>query len=63
MLALNAVSNEEWGESVYKVLTPGAALLAKWLPVFFVPSLITLPLASGLGNVWEVRVHFMCRFC
>ena len=56
MLALNAVSNEEWGESVYKVLTPGAALLAKWLPVFFVPSMITLPLASGLGNVWEVRV-------
>jgi hypothetical protein len=29
-------------------------LLAKWLPVFFVPSLITLPLASGLGNAWEV---------
>lgn len=28
------------------------------LPVFFVPSLITLPLASGLGNAWEVS---LCR--
>jgi putative effector of murein hydrolase len=27
-------------------LSPGAQLLAKWLPVFFVPSLITLPLAD-----------------
>jgi putative effector of murein hydrolase len=27
-------------------LPPGANLLAKWLPVFFVPSLITLPLAD-----------------
>ena len=29
-----------------KVLQPGAGLLAKWLPLFFVPSLITLPLAD-----------------
>jgi putative effector of murein hydrolase len=28
------------------LLPPGANLLAKWLPVFFVPSLITLPLAD-----------------
>lgn len=29
-------------------------MLAKWLPVFFVPGLITLPLASGLGDAYEV---------
>jgi hypothetical protein len=43
------------GESLFQVLTPGAALLAKWLPVFFVPSLVTLPLASGFGSFAEVR--------
>jgi hypothetical protein len=42
------------GEGLYLALNPGATLLAKWLPVFFVPSLITLPLASGLGNAREV---------
>eukprot|EP00571_Detonula_confervacea_P013677 CAMPEP_0172311366 /NCGR_PEP_ID=MMETSP1058-20130122/14632_1 /TAXON_ID=83371 /ORGANISM="Detonula confervacea, Strain CCMP 353" /LENGTH=398 /DNA_ID=CAMNT_0013024525 /DNA_START=341 /DNA_END=1537 /DNA_ORIENTATION=+ len=57
MIFLNAI-NEKWGEGVYRVLNPGAMLLAKWLPVFFVPSLITLPLANGLGNVWEVLKVF-----
>ena len=45
------------GEGLYLALNPGATLLAKWLPVFFVPSLITLPLASGLGNAREVRIR------
>ena len=54
MLLLTSL-NEELGEGVYGLLNPGATLLAKWLPVFFVPSLITLPLASGLGDAWEVR--------
>ena len=55
MLALDTVSgNNKWGEKVYQLLNPGATLLAKWLPVFFVPSLITLPLASGLGDPYEV---------
>jgi putative effector of murein hydrolase LrgA (UPF0299 family) len=44
-----------FGESMFKALSPGAALLAKWLPVFFVPSLVTLPLADGLGSASEVR--------
>ncbi|KAL7579221.1 hypothetical protein ACA910_011383 [Epithemia clementina (nom. ined.)] len=35
------------------MLQPGATLLAKWLPVFFVPSLVTLPLSAGLGSVME----------
>ena len=35
-------------------MDPGAALLAKWLPVFFVPSLVALPLADGVGGPAEV---------
>jgi len=69
MVSLNAIAvagddddddhNEKkrMGEGLYRVLNPGATLLAKWLPVFFVPSLITLPLASGLGNAREVRIR------
>lgn len=44
----------EWGDSVYSILSPGAAVLAKWLPVFFVPSLVTLPLAQSMGSGWEL---------
>ena len=43
------------GPQLYNLLSPGAALLAKWLPVFFVPSLVTLPLAAGLGTAMEVN--------
>ena len=39
---------------LYDTLQPGADLLAKWLPVFFVPSLITLPLADSLGTAAEL---------
>jgi putative effector of murein hydrolase LrgA (UPF0299 family) len=42
------------GDKLYQLLSPGAALLAKWLPVFFVPSLITLPLADSVASVSEV---------
>ena len=48
MLITNAVK-EEWGDFIYGLLAPGATLLAKWLPVFFVPSLVTLSLAK---RVW-----------
>eukprot|EP00978_Attheya_sp_CCMP212_P047244 scaffold421281_cov53-Attheya_sp.AAC.1 len=30
------------GETLYSKLEPGSAVLAKWLPVFFVPSLVTV---------------------
>lgn len=43
-----------WGETAFLVLEPGAALLAKWLPVFFVPGLATLPLAPKIGSGLEV---------
>ena len=42
------------GEAMFRALSPGAALLAKWLPIFFVPSLITLPLAGNIGSAMEV---------
>lgn len=42
------------GDSIYTLLAPGSAVLAKWLPVFFVPSLVTLPLAQSLGSSMEV---------
>ena len=61
MLSLNAFAGDDGGggagEGLYRALNPGATLLAKWLPVFFVPSLIALPLASGIGNAWEVRAR------
>ena len=41
--------------SIFAALTPGAALLAKWLPVFFVPALAMLPLSPPIGNSFEVR--------
>lgn len=44
-----------FGSGMFSLLNPGAALLAKWLPVFFVPSLITLPLAGSIGPPMEVR--------
>lgn len=43
------------GDRLYGVLAPGASLLAKWLPVFFVPSLVTLPLVGRVGSSPEVR--------
>ena len=53
LLLLRALSKDA-AESVYKKLLPGAELLAKWLPVFFVPSLVTLPLAEGLSSSAEL---------
>lgn len=49
------------GPQLYNILSPGSALLAKWLPLFFVPSLITLPLADSVGSIAEVR-HFLLSF-
>lgn len=53
LLGINAIKTE-WGDSIYNILAPGAAVLAKWLPVFFVPSLVTLPLAQSFGNGVEL---------
>lgn len=45
---------QEKANTLFNQLQPGAALLAKWLPVFFVPTLITLPLSAGLGSFVEL---------
>ena len=46
---------ERLSESVFALLEPGALLIgAKWLPVFFVPSLVTLPLTDPLGSTAEL---------
>ena len=42
------------GESIFASLNPAAILLAKWLPVFFVPGLAMLPLAPSVGSGLEV---------
>ena len=44
------------GESIFRALSPGAGLLAKGLPVFFVPGLAMLPLAPSLGSSIEVSL-------
>ena len=49
-----ANDDDDAGSALYQTLQPGAALLAQWLPVFFVPSLVTLPLAEGLGSVSDL---------
>ncbi len=45
------------GDGVFTYLSPGAGLLAKWLPVFFVPGLAMLPLAPSMGSPLEVSTH------
>lgn len=54
LIALSS-TKQSLGDGLYSLLAPGAAVLAKWLPVFFVPSLVTLPLAQSLGSSVEVR--------
>jgi putative effector of murein hydrolase len=46
------------GDGLFKALSPGAALLTKWLPVFFVPGLAMLPLAPSIGTAVDVRLVY-----
>lgn len=58
LLLLRSSSSDQKESKLHRILTPGAGLLAKWLPVFFVPSLVTLPLVGSiesLGGSAEVR--------
>jgi len=54
-LLLMEVVNPKLANTIFTALSPGAALLAKWLPVFFVPGLAMLPLAPSIGDTSEVR--------
>lgn len=47
------------GDAVFTSLSPGAGLLAKWLPVFFVPGLALLPLAPSMGSPLEILKVFL----
>ena len=38
------------GQHGFELLTPGANVLTKWLPVMFVPGLAMLPLAPSIGS-------------
>jgi hypothetical protein len=44
--------------AIFDTLTPGAALLTKWLPVMFVPGLVCLPLSPPIGGPSEVSFFF-----
>lgn len=51
LLLTKSISSSDQESKLHRILTPGAALLAKWLPVFFVPSLVTLPLIGGIDSL------------
>lgn len=55
LLLLNAVAPEQ-ADSAYQALVPGATFLTKWLPPFFVPGLVMLPLSPSVGGKLEVSV-------
>jgi hypothetical protein len=54
-LLLTEAVSPELANGMFSALTPGAGLLAKWLPVFFVPALVMLPLSPSIGSSFEVR--------
>jgi hypothetical protein len=44
-------------QTVFEALSPGAAVLAKWFPVFFVPGLALLPLSPSMGGTVDVSTN------
>ena len=56
-LLLTEMFSPTMANSIFDALSPGSSLLAKWLPVFFVPGLILLPLSPPIGNASEVRME------
>lgn len=53
LLLADAV-NPSMAKFIFEGLTPGANLLAKWLPMFFVPALVLLPLSPPIGSGTEI---------
>mmetsp|Transcript_7519 Transcript_7519/g.10187 ORF Transcript_7519/g.10187 Transcript_7519/m.10187 type:complete len:534 (-) Transcript_7519:232-1833(-) len=53
-MVLVDVARPGWGDAAFDLLNPGAVLLAKWLPVMFVPGLALLPLAPSVGSAMEI---------
>jgi hypothetical protein len=50
----DAIISPSMASSIYAFLTPGAALLAKWFPIFFIPGLVLLPLSPPIGGTADV---------
>ena len=50
VLVLAEVVSPGLGQNGFELLTPGANVLTKWLPVMFVPGLAMLPLAPSIGT-------------
>ena len=57
VLLLLDIINPTVATSIFNALTPGAALLTKWLPVMFVPGLVCLPLSPPIGGTADVRIY------
>jgi hypothetical protein len=49
--------NPDFGNAIFEALSPGAGILAKWLPVFFVPGLALLPLSPKIGTGMDVSIR------
>ena len=50
----DALVSPSVASNIYTFLTPGAALLAKWFPIFFIPGLVLLPLSPPIGGTADV---------
>ncbi|KAL7495748.1 hypothetical protein ACHAWT_004124 [Skeletonema menzelii] len=50
VLVLAEIVSPGLGQNGFELLTPGANVLTKWLPVMFVPGLAMLPLAPSIGT-------------
>lgn len=53
----DAMISPSLAATIYTFLTPGAALLAKWFPIFFIPGLVLLPLSPPIGGTADVRTY------
>ncbi|KAL7566879.1 hypothetical protein ACA910_021369 [Epithemia clementina (nom. ined.)] len=54
LVVTDALVSASAARGMAEFLAPGAALLAKWLPMFFVPGLALLPLAPSVGGTVEI---------
>jgi hypothetical protein len=57
LLCLTDLVAPSLAKTVFEALSPGAAILAKWFPVFFVPGLALLPLSPSMGGTVDVSTN------
>mmetsp|Transcript_21179 Transcript_21179/g.41961 ORF Transcript_21179/g.41961 Transcript_21179/m.41961 type:complete len:568 (+) Transcript_21179:146-1849(+) len=56
LIGLDTFKGAEASGAAMALLAPGAALFAKWLPLFFVPSLVVLPLFPPPGGLDALKL-------